>query len=42
MATSSFYDVISKGESMEWLGYKYTDRSMFGLFGNEQDYWVGF
>jgi hypothetical protein len=42
MSDSSFYSEVKSGEDEAWLGYKYTDRSMFGYFGNDQEYWLGF
>lgn len=35
MSDSSFYNEVKSGEDYAWMGYKYTDRTMFGLIGNE-------
>ena len=42
MSDSSFYSELKAGEDEAWLGHKYTDRTMFGVTGSEQQYWVGF
>jgi hypothetical protein len=42
MSDSSFYSELKAGEDEAWLGHKYTDRTMFGITGNSQQYWVGF
>lgn len=35
MDDSSFYSEVKSGEDYEWIGHKYTDRTMFGLTGAE-------
>ena len=39
MSKESFENEIEKGKDWEWIGYKYTDYSFSGLFGQEQNYW---
>jgi hypothetical protein len=41
MTDSNFYSEIKAGEDYAWIGHKYTDRTMFGVIGNEQEWWAG-
>lgn len=42
MADSSFENEVKAGDIWEWAGHKYTDSTMYGTIGAEQEYWVGF
>ena len=41
MTDDAFKNEIKRGENL-YLGHKYSDYSMFGMFGNDQEYWLGF